>query len=163
MKHDPQEVLARISPHPIRRTLAVGFSGLLGLILIYIAAASPPRDLVWLAFLVVMGAGMLWLSWRQWQATARTLELTREELRETGDGGRVLARMDDVVAVDRGFFAFKPASGFRVRLKEKRPRAYAPGLWWRSGRTLMVGGATSGAEAKTVADLMKVMLAERDR
>lgn len=153
-------VLGRITPQPIRRVMAAGFTGMLGLMLLLIAGTTPPRDLPYLAILLVCGVGSLWLSWRIWQATGRVLELTMEELRE--EDGETLCRVDDIANVDRGFFAFKPAGGFVIRLKTRAPRAYVPGLWWRSGRTLMVGGATAGGEAKSVADLIRVLLAERE-
>jgi hypothetical protein len=41
-------------------------------------------------------------------------------------------------------------------------RVYAPGLWWRAGRRVAVGGVTSRAEGKAVAELINVMLAERE-
>lgn len=158
---DPNEVLATIDPQPVRRVFTTGVVGLLGALLIYIAAATPPVDPGWLVFLIVMGAGALYLSWRVWLATAVTLELTRSELRETG--GRVLFSLDEVDSIDRSLFAFKPAGGFLVRLKAPttRGRVYAPALWWRSGRRVAVGGATAGSQAKPVADLISIIVAER--
>jgi hypothetical protein len=157
---DPDEVLATIDPHPIRRVFTTGVVGMLGVMLIYVAAASPPADLAWLAFLVIFGAGSLYLAWRVWEATGVTLELTRTELREAG--GRVLFALDEVESVDRSIFAFKPAGGFLVRLKSPttRGRVYAPALWWRWHTRIAVGGATSGAQAKPVADLIKIIVAE---
>lgn len=157
---DPDEVLATIDPHPIRRVFTTGVVGMLGLILIYVAAAAPPADLEWLAFLVILGLGSLYLSWRVWGATAVTLELTRTELREAG--GRVLFALDEVESIDRSVFAFKPAGGFLVRLKSPttRGRVYAPALWWRWHKRIAVGGATSGAQAKPVADLIRIIVAE---
>ncbi|MDG4647417.1 hypothetical protein P6F26_03085 [Roseibacterium sp. SDUM158017] len=159
-KTDPDEVLVSITPKPARRVFAAGVTGILGLILVYLAAAHPPADLVWLAFLVLLGALSLWWSWRVWQATGVVLQLTRRELRE--EGGRQLCAIDNVDRVDNSAFAFKPAAGFLVHLKEPAGRAYAPGLWWRAGRRVAVGGATARGEGKAVAELIKVMLAERE-
>lgn len=156
---DPDEVIERITPNGPRRVVATGMLGLLGSLLLLIAVTTPPVSTAWLLFLVAIGAGALWLSWMIWSASAVVLELTREELRE--ENGRVLARIDNIKSVDRGFFAFKPAAGFRISLHERRPRATAPGLWWRRGRMVMVGGVTSGSQTKSVADLISVMLAER--
>ena len=39
---DPDEVLATIDPHPIRRVFTTGVVGMLGFILVYVAAATPP-------------------------------------------------------------------------------------------------------------------------
>lgn len=156
------EVIGFIDPRPARRITAVSAVGLLGTIQIYIAATHPPRDFLWLLFLVVLGAACIYAAWRMWVVTGVRLELTKDELREKD--GRVLFTIDEVAHVDRGFFAFKPANGFQIRLKEKttRGRVYAPGLWWRAGRMIMVGGVVSGRHAKAVADLIKVLLLERD-
>ena len=157
---DPNEVLATIDQHPVRRVFTTGVVGLLGFMLIYIAAATPPADIGWLAFLVILGLGSLYLSWRVWGATAVALELTRSALREVD--GRVLFMLDEVESVDRSIFAFKPAGGFLVRLKAPttRGRVYAPALWWRYKRRVAVGRATAPSQAKPVADLIKIIVAE---
>ena len=161
---DPDEVLATIDPNPVRRGFTAGVVGMLGGLLLYLAATHPPADIAWLVFLVVLGCGALYLSWRVWMATAVTLELTRSALRERDGARRVLFTLDEVDSVDRTIFAFKPAGGFLVRLKAPSPRGrvYAPALWWRARKRVAVGGATANAQAKAVADLVKVLLAERD-
>lgn len=155
------ERIAVIEPKPARRAVATGMIGLLGTILVYVAITTPPANPLWLAFLLAMGAGILFLSWRLWEATGITIELTREELREVG--GRLIARVEDIDSVDRGFFAFKPANGFLLRLKSPGDKVYAPGLWWRFGRRVMVGGVPAGAQTKSTADLITILLVERDR
>jgi hypothetical protein len=157
---DPNEVLARITPKPARRIFATGVTGLLGVILIYIAATFPPADLIWLAFLIAAGVISILWAWRLWQASAVVLELTRTEMRE--EGGRQLFRVEDVDRVDASAFAFKPAAGFLVHLTVRQPRVYAPGLWWRAGRRVAIGGVTGRAEGKAVVELLNVMIADRE-
>lgn len=157
---DPNEVLARITPKPTRRVFATGVTGLLGVILVYIAATFPPADLVWLAFLIALGSLCIFWALRLWQASAMVLELTRVEMREAG--GRQLFRVDDVDRVDASPFAFKPAAGFLVHLKSRHTRVYAPGLWWRAGHRVAIGGVTGRAEGKAVVELLNVMLADRE-
>lgn len=159
-KRPPEdEVLAQITPQPARRGLATGMLGLLGFILLSVAARTPPQAIGFLVMLIVMGAGALWLAWRLWQASGVTIELTRSELREVG--GRVLCDLDNVAKVERGVFAFKPAAGFLIYLREPMSRVYAPGLWWRAGKLIAVGGVTSRSEGKSTADLMNILLVER--
>lgn len=155
---ESDEVLERIHPSPSRRVMAVGCLGMLGFLLLAVAATHPPADIVGLLFLIAVGSGALYLSWRLWQATGVALELTRHELREAG--GEVLARLEDVARVDRGFFAFKPAAGFRLTLREKAPSHYAPGLWWRWRRMVMVGGVTSRGQARATADMISILMAK---
>ena len=152
------DVLERITPNGPRRVFATGSLGILGVLLVWIAASHPPTDFGFTALLLVIG-GSIWLAWALWQASGAVLELTREELREAG--GRLIARIDNIEKVDRGFFAFKPAAGFRLALRERMPNAYAPGLWWRRGRMVMVGGVTSNAQSKAVADLISVRIAQK--
>ncbi|MGI3183682.1 hypothetical protein [Nioella aestuarii] len=156
---DTNEVLERITPNGPRRVFATGSLGILGALLIWIAANHPPSDLGFVALLLIIGAGSIWLSRTLWQASSVVLELTREELREKG--GRLIARIDNIEKVDRGFFAFKPAAGFRLALKERMSSVYAPGLWWRRGRTVMIGGVTSRAQSKAVADLISIRIAQK--
>lgn len=158
---DPDEVLAEITPQPVRRGLATGMLAILGFLLLSVAARTPPQAPAFLVMLVVMGAGALWLAWRLWQASGVTIELTRSQLREAGVGGRVLCDLDNVAKVERGVFAFKPAAGFLVYLRRPMGRVYAPGLWWRTGKMLAVGGVTSRSQGKSTADLMNILLVER--
>lgn len=159
-KPDPNEHLASIVPRTARRGVAVGMIALLGVIVWIIAIMRPPEFFSYMLFLVFFGALCLWLAYAMWTVTGREIELTRSELREVG--GRVLCRVENVARVDRGAFAFKPAGGFLIRLKSAEgPLVYAPGLWWRWGRTLAVGGVTARQDGKNVADMMIVMQVER--
>ena len=65
-------------------------------------------------------------------------------------------------SVDRGLFAFKPSNGFVVVLSQGGWRGWAPGLWWRLGRRLGVGGVTSAAQAKAMAEILSIEIARRD-
>jgi len=154
------EILARLTPKPVRRGLAVAMIAALGGILLYLALAAPPAALGWQAFLVAMGAGALALADAVRRATALGLVLTEEALCDTA--GRELCRVADIVGVERGPFAFKPSNGFLLRLSAPGPRAWAPGLWWRLGRRIGVGGVTARAEAKFMADLLAARIALRD-
>lgn len=159
---DTTRVLARLHPSAPRRVVGTGMLAVLGGLLVWVAVAQPPAALTWQAFLLVVGAGALWMALRLWQSTARGLELTPTELRESG-GGAVLARFDDMVSVDRGPFAVKPTAGFALVLREAGPRAWVPGLWWRVGRRVGVGGVTHRHEARFMAELLAERLKARDR
>ena len=161
-KRAQDEIIGYIAPNIARRSFAVFCLGGLGFLLIMIAATNPPQHLFWLLLLIVFGVGSLGMTYKLWEASSHKLILTRECLRE--ENGRVLFNMDNVESVDRGFLAMKPAGGFIVFLHkpEEGGRVYAPGLWRRWGRSVAVGGVTSAGEAKAVADLIKIILAERD-
>ncbi|SMX30266.1 hypothetical protein TRP8649_04409 [Pelagimonas phthalicica] len=148
--------LARIKASSGRRVIGTGAMLALGALMLYLAFATPPQNPVWLGFLIVCGLFALWTSQMLWQATSRILILTDEALIDSE--GDVLARIDQIAKVDRGAFAMKPSNGFVIFLKEPMPKAWHPGLWWRLGKRVAVGGVTSGAETKPVADIITMKI-----
>jgi len=156
---DDAEPRPFLAPSPGRRVIGVGSVGALGLLMLWFVATQDPTP-QWQAGMAVIGLGALWMAWRMWHATAGYLVLERDAL--VSSDGRVLARMEDVVSVARGAFAFKPSNGFTVTLRARGPFAWEPGLWWRIGRRVGVGGVTPGTPARLIAELMQQRIAARD-
>lgn len=142
-----------------RRYFACGVIYGLGGLLIYTALAHPP-DVLWLVFLLGFGAAMLWLGERLRRATRIGIVLTETDLRDTE--GTVLARMEDIVLVDRGALAMKPANGFTLVLNARQPRGWSPGMWWRIGKRVGIGGVTAAGPAKFMAEQIALRIKERD-
>ncbi|WP_299928999.1 hypothetical protein [uncultured Pelagimonas sp.] len=153
--------LARIKASASRRVIGAGAMIGLGALMLYLAFAAPPENPLWLIFLIGCGLFALWVSQMLWQATAREIILTEDELIDSE--GDVLARIDQIAKVDRGAFAMKPSNGFIIFLKEPMPRAWHPGLWWRLGKRVAIGGVTSGAETKPVADIITMRITKLDQ
>ncbi len=152
------DVIGELRASPGRRVFGVGVLSILGLLLLRMGLSGGSGT--WLDGLVlVLGIGALWAGWIMYRATERSLVLTEEELRDST--GTVLARLDDIRGVDRGTFAFKPSNGFLLRTETRQPRLWQPGLYWRTGRRIGVGGITRAAESKALADLIAIKLAER--
>ena len=149
--------LLRIRATPGRRIFGTFTLGLLGLLLLWLAVAQPPAEILWQLFLVVLGVAAVWMAQLMWRATARELILTETALRDSS--GAVLAEVADIDKVDRSMFAMKPSNGFVVRLKTPSRRAWQPGLWWRLGRKLAVGGVTAGRDTKPMADALAMLVA----
>jgi hypothetical protein len=145
---------------PFRRTFGVGMQGVLGLILLWLAATHPPEALGWQAFLVAMGLGALWLAWNAWRGSAVALVLDERGLFQ--EDGVPVAPLEAIAAVDRAVFTFKPSNGFLVVLRAPLGRAWVPGMWWRMGRRVGIGGMTGGAQTRMVADTLSMMVAQRD-
>lgn len=152
------EVLVTVEASGLRRVMGVTMLAVIGVTLLYVAASKPP-SLAWLVFLLVVGLGALWLSVRMWQATLHKIELTEEVLRCTD--GTVIAQVADIEAIDRGFFAFKPSNGFLIRTGTPGARIWLPGLWWRAGRRIGIGGVTPGSQSKTMSEILSAMIAKR--
>ncbi len=152
-----EEILATVHASGPRRFIGVASLFLLSGLLIYIALAQPPENLFWRLFLFVLGGATLWLSEMMRRATLMTVELTETHLRCSD--GRVIAEVSQIASLDRGTFAFKPSHGFLVRLKDKAPACWQPGLWWRLGRRVGIGGVTPGPQTRIMADMIAAMLA----
>ena len=150
------EALAVITPSLFRRGMAVGLLGALGVVLVYLALGGEEAGFGLRALFLALGTGALVLAERVWRTTAASLVLTEAGLFE--DNGRLLCTSEDMAAIERGAFAFKPSNGFAIKLARPGSRAWAPGLWWRMGRRLGVGGGVSKSEAKAMADLISLRL-----
>lgn len=160
-KRPDDEVLAILSASIGRRFLGVGSLGCLGLFLLYFAFAQPADTALAQGFLLIAGVGAVWLADKMRRATSQSIELTSCELRTSH--GEQIARLDEIDAVDRSIFAFKPSNGFLIRLKSSREIRWRPGLWWRFGRRVGIGGVTPGSHAKAMSEIIAVMLLEQKK
>jgi hypothetical protein len=160
-EHQPEEKEFALPATGPRRVFAVATLGSLGLIHFWILLSTPPAALIGKVFLLTMGAVLLFGAYRVWVSTRCDLVMTAEDIRE--DGGRILCRIDDIHHVQRGAFAFKPSNGFVIVLNDNMPsgRGWAPGLWWRLGRRIGVGGVTSPGAGKAMADVLAARVVHR--
>jgi hypothetical protein len=152
------EILASLEASTARRFFALIVLAILAVLLLRMAMSGAE---FWINLLVgAMGLGALSIGWSMYNATARAVHLRRDGLFDSD--GTCLATMDMILSVDRGVFAFKPSNGFVLRLARGQGRLWRPGLYWRFGRRLGVGGITRATEAKQMADILAVLLAERE-
>lgn len=154
---DEHGVFARVAASATRRVFGYSVLMLLGGLLVYLPL-SQPSSVPWTIFMVALGALTFWVAEQMRAGTKIAIELTDTELREST--GRIIARLDEIKIVDRGAFAHKPSNGFTLVLKEKKPCAWTPGLWWRLGRRVGVGGVTSAGEAKFMAEQISLRIAK---
>jgi len=151
-------VLAELGASAPRRLFALAVVYGLGLLLAALAL-TPDLLAATRGVLLAAAALTLWAAERMRRGTRARLLLTRQGL--WTDTGVPVAPMAQIRRVDRGLFAFKPSNGFVVILAEPLPRVWVPGLWWRMGRRVGVGGVTSGHAARAMADRLTLLLHER--
>ncbi len=156
----PDDILATAGASQPRRIFAVAVMAGLGVLLVWLALSAPPANPFWTGFLVGLGVVALVLARRLWRATSHTLILRESGLYDSD--GTTLALIEDIRKVDRGTFAMKPSNGFIVLLNRSAGRGWRPGLWWRFGRRVAVGGVTAGSQTKPMADILTLRLSERD-
>lgn len=139
-----------------RRWFALAAIMLLGFVLLYVALTTPAS--FGLRFLLLaIGLLALWLGRTMHRGTQHGIELTDEGLFMTD--GTELARLDQIAKVDRSPFALKPTNGFAVVFKDKQPKGWVPGMYWRLGKRLGVGGVTSPGDSKYIADQLALRVA----
>ena len=154
----PDEVLLQIRPAIARRAIGAGSLAGLGLLAVWLGY-SGTGVVVMRGILILLGAAALYGSLRLWSASNKVLELTLSEFRELD--GRLLCLVEDIEKVDRSFSAVKPANGFLVTTKSPGATTFAPGLWWRFGRRVGVGGVAPGHQTKAMAQIIEALLVER--
>ena len=155
-----QNEIARLEPSPARYYFGLGSMLVLGLFLGGLAATSSDVTSLARAFMVVLAGGLLALAFRTARSGRQAIVLTKFGLFDTA--GRVVAHLDEIKRVDRGLLAFRPSNGFGLTLHARRTAAWAPGLWWRIGKTVGIGGLTPPSHNKAMAELLTLTLADRD-
>ena len=148
-------VLAIIEVSQPRRWMGIGMHYFIGFLFIYLGWFSS-LEVSMKIMLICLGLCMFWAGKRMRDATTGWLEFT-----ETGlfnEKGEMVVLLNEIASVDRGIFAFKPSNGFLITLKSPTQFRWKPGLWWRFGRRLGIGGVTRAGQTKVVADLISMRL-----
>lgn len=148
-----------LSPSRPRLWFAVGALAALTLALAWLALAQPLPGAGWRAGLLAACLPLVFAIRGLVGAGRRVLILTREGLFDSVAGE--VARIGDIARVERGIFALRPARGFALRLARPLGRRWVPGLWWRFGRNLGVGGLTGAAETRLMAEVLDALVADQ--
>ncbi|MEM8788140.1 MAG: hypothetical protein AAGE76_07750 [Pseudomonadota bacterium] len=157
---DLSDPIAILRVSAARRVFGAVVQGGLGLLLLVLAVQLPEPTVPGRLALIGFGLLSLWQALVMYRATGRDLVLTKAGLFDSA--GEPIAALDNIASVDRGFFALKPSNGFLLRLHGAPGRRWVPGLWWRLGTRVGVGGATSGKAARDMADIIALMKADPD-
>lgn len=154
------EVLTTLKASAPRRAMGVGTLVILGLLMIYLVIVETPQEMAYVGFMLVVGGAALYGARRMWNATDVELILTEEAI--LSSNGDLICTIAQIEKVDRGMFAFKPSNGFLIKLKEPLPRGWVPGMWWRLGSRIGIGGVTAPGHGKIMADALAAVVAKRD-
>lgn len=153
------EIIAKLEPSLGRRWAGVVALTLAGLTLIGTVVLRRP-DSVFVTFIaILLGGVFLWQAQWNLRVTRLGLYVTRQGVYDSD--GQMIVALSDIEEVDRGLFAFKPSNGFLLRLFRPEKARWAPGLYWRIGRRMGVGGATNPAQTRKLAETIEMLLMER--
>ena len=157
MIEDDQRPLATLSASPARRVLGLFVILLLAVILLVLAARG--GSAVSAICLAGLGLSCIWTGYRMHAATRAPLELHETGL-FAGDG-TLIAEIRNISGIERGMFAmFKPSNGFVLMLKQPMKGSWNPGLWWRLGKRVGVGGITHQADGRILAESIALLIDE---
>jgi len=155
VEHQQNDVLAEVGISSARKLLLVLALFGLGVVLVGIAFRG---EATFLARAVLFFVGSL--SMYQGDKIRRTpdlsLQLSKDGLFQSD--GVLVASAEHFKSIDRGALAMKPSNGFVLVLSEKQPRAWAPGLWWRLGKRVGVGGVANAGAARFMAEQIAMTL-----
>jgi hypothetical protein len=148
--------LASLSCSPTKR-IVIALIGLsVGGLIVYSAMTSASHSIIFKAALLLGGVITLLITLRTYQALGQSIFLTEQGL--FLDSGQKLVAIEEVESVNRSAFAFKPSNGFVIVTRQSGQTGWAPGLWWRVGRSLGIGGSTPPAEGKFMADKINELI-----
>lgn len=162
MPRPDADLILRLQPTLLRRSLGAGFLGLMAVVMALAAFAMTGAGLLPRALALTLAVFGAVQARRLWVASAGAVELREDGLHCTRTR-RILARLEDIARVDSGAMLLKPASGFILRLKDRQPFARSTGMWWIFGDRLAIGGATPKAEGKAMASALTELLRLRDQ
>lgn len=145
-----------IQASAVRRAFMATALAVLGACFVLLGFNAAPELLVFRILFIVIGAAILAFAPLAWRATARGVVLDGWGLSDT-DGNRICP-MIQIRQVERGAFAFKPSNGFLIRTRDAQQRGWAPGIWWRFGRKVGIGGVLPASQAKFMADTLALRL-----
>ncbi len=153
-----RKVLAELGIAPARQLVFLFALAALGILMIWQAIQSEAA-IVSRALIVVLGLSLIFVADKIRRTPRISLLLTEEGLFQ--DNGEAVATWDQMVSIDRGALALKPSNGFTLLLVDKQPRAWVPGLWWRLGRRVGVGGTAYAGAAKFMAEQIALRLSPK--
>jgi hypothetical protein len=151
--------LATLRPSAPRLWFAAACLAAFAALLLWIVLVQPPASLGWRGFLLLAAILVGWSGLRLFRNAGRTLILTEDALIDTVSGP--VCRIADIERVNTGAFALKPARGFAIDLAQPGDRAWVPGLWWRIGRNVGVGGMTGTVDTRMMAERIDAMVTDR--
>jgi len=148
--------LLRIGSSPARRTFLLVCMAVLGVLLVWLGFSAAEGGL--LIQVILIGLGVLTLAGlpRFYRAASRALILVEAGLVDSD--GTMICEIENIASVERGTFAFRPSNGFMIRTKESGAFGWEPGMWWRIGKRLGVGGILNVSQTKLMADMLTAQI-----
>ncbi len=73
----------------------------------------------------------------------------------------IICKIDDIKRIDASPYTFKSANGFLILLDTKSSFKSIPGLYWRYGHRISIGGLVSKHESKYLAGILSDLVTNK--
>jgi hypothetical protein len=152
------DVIIKVQPSKSRRLFGVVVLCISALVMLNFIFADITQSAMLKVILLVMSVIFLWQAQANLRFANAALILKRDGLFD--NQGQQICSLSNIAEVDRGWFSFKPSNGFLLRLHDSGGLKWSPGLYWRIGKYLGVGGAISPSQTKEMSD--KILLLKQE-
>ncbi|MEO0344428.1 MAG: hypothetical protein AAF198_13420 [Pseudomonadota bacterium] len=106
--------------------------------------------------LLAIAALFMWAAWRMWNAPHFGIVFDGDSLKT--EDGATIAKMSEIQSVQVGLFVMRPSNGFMMMMKQPGIFPTRPGVVWRQGRRIGIGGILRSSEAKSIGRAIQVEL-----
>lgn len=151
--------LLRIGSSPARRGFLLVCMAVLGFLLVWLGFRAGEGGLIVQALLVGFGVLVLSRLPQFNRSASKSIILTEAGLVDSD--GAMICELDNIASVERGTFAFRPTNGFMIRTKASGSFGWQPGMWWRIGKRLGVGGILNASQTKLMADMLLAQIHQK--
>ena len=142
-------------PELMRWVLLIAMAALF-LLTVFVGVVGLSKSIIVTAVMFAFAAFVGWFGRQLLMSDASKVMFDGETISD--DTGEVICRLEDIDRIERGLALFKPTNGFVLTLKAEAPRGWSPGLWWRMGKRIGIGGATPGRAPRNMADAINLAL-----
>ena len=153
------DIILKIQPNLGRRIFSILVLCICAVVIMNNAFSNTMHSMVLKLTLFGLGVAFLWQAQASFRFANAALILKHDGLYDDQDN--LICSLSNIALVDRGWFSLKPSNGFLLRLHEPQSRKWLPGLYWRFGRRLGVGGALSPVQTKEMSDKLILLMQEK--
>ena len=152
------DVILKIKPSAGRRIFGIIILCLVAVIMMNYAFGDKAQSIVLRFILLLMAVVFLWQAQANLRFIGAALILKREGLFD--DQGALICSLSNINQIDRGWISFKPSNGLLVRMHKPMALKWSPGLYWRFGKSLGIGGMVSPVLTKEMSDKLLLLMQE---
>lgn len=153
------DVIVKIQPSFGRRIFGIAILCLAALIMLNYAFGDKAQSIVLRVFLLLFAVVFLWHAQTNLRFADAALILKRDGLFD--NHGELICNLSNINRIDRGWISFKPSNGLLIRMHRPMPLKWVPGLYWRFGKNLGVGGMVSPVLTKEMSDKLLLLMQEK--